>query len=286
MILRARLTTTVALVVLLVSTALVPAFGVGSEGGDLDVFYGYASRIVKGQVPYRDVRLEYPPGALAAIVPPALGKPAEHAYAVRFEVVMVLLFALTIDVLARRRARAALVVALAPLLLGEVVFKRFDILPALLTLVALLLIQRKRYASSAAVLGLGTAVKLFPVLLLPIVLIAAGRRAAPKALAAFAAACALAFVPFLVLSPHGVVASIHDQVSRHLQIETPLASLALLAHTVAGLKIGVVSESHTYGLGGTSGFLLAAATTMAFVAALALIWWRASCSVASFRRST
>lgn len=275
MIPRARLATIVALGLLVVSTALVPAFGMGSEGGDLDVFYGYASRIAQGAVPYRDVRLEYPPGALAAIVPPAIGKPREHAYAVRFEVAMLVLFALTIGLLARRRARAAGLVALAPLLLGEVVFKRFDILPALLTLAALLLAQRKRYAASAAVLGLGTAVKLYPVLLLPLLLIAAGRRATPKVVGAFAAACALVFVPFLVLSPHGVLASIHDQVSRHLQIETPLASLALLAHTAVGLKIGVVSEAHTYGLGGTSGFLLAAATTLAFVGALALVWWRA-----------
>src|SRR5712691_5390534 len=111
MISRARVTTVVALVVLALSTALVPAFGVGSEGGDLDVFYGYASRIVRGGVPYRDVRLEYPPGALAAIVPPALGKPGEHAYAVRFELAMLALFALTVVVLARRRAGAAAVVA-------------------------------------------------------------------------------------------------------------------------------------------------------------------------------
>ena len=281
MIPRARIATVVALVLLFVSTALVPAFGVGSEGGDLDVFYGYASRIVRDEVPYRDVRLEYPPGALVAIVPPALGKPAEHAYAVRFEVAMLALFALTVGLLARRRARAAALVALAPLLLGEVVFKRFDILPALLTLAALLLAQRKRHAASAALLGLGTVVKLYPVLLLPLVLIAAGRRAAPKALGAFAAACALGFVPFLVLSPHGVLASIHDQVSRHLQIETPLASLALLAHAVGGLKIGVVSEAHTYGLGGASGLLLAAATTLAFVGSLALVWWRAPSLVRS-----
>jgi uncharacterized membrane protein len=281
MIPRARIATVVALVLLVISTALVPAFGVGNEGGDLGVFYGYASRVVGGAAPYRDVRLEYPPGALAAIVPPALGKPGEHAYAVRFEVAMLALFAVTIALLARRRARAAGLVALAPLLLGEVVFKRFDILPALLTLVALLLAERKRYTSSAAVLGLGTAAKLYPVLLLPLVAIAAGRRLAPRVVGAFVVACAVVFVPFLALSPHGVVASIRDQVSRHLQVETPLASAALLAHAVAGLKIGLVSEAHTYGLGGASGFLLAAVTSLAFVAALALVWWRAPALVRS-----
>lgn len=268
--LRLRLTAVTALVLLAVSTAAVPAFGVTPEGGDLDVFYGYASKIVHGAVPYRDFGIEYPPGALAAIVPPALGSPGEHTYAARFAWAMLALLAVTILVLARR-PRAAYLVALAPLVLGPVVVKRYDVLPMLLTLVALELALRRRYAWAGAALGLGTAVKLYPVLLLPLLLVLAWRRA----LAGFVVACAAVFVPFLVIAPHGVVASIQDQVGRHLQIETPLASLALLAHSLGLISVGVVSEAHTYGLGGASGFALAALTTVLFVGALALIWRRA-----------
>ena len=271
---RLRLTTLLALLVLAAATALVPAFGLGPEGGDLDVFSGYAAKIVHGAVPYRDLHLEYPPGALAAIVPPALGAPREHTYAVRFEWGMLALLALTISLLARR-PRAAFVVALAPLLLGPLVLKRFDALPALLTVVALLLALRRRHAWAGAALGLGTAVRLYPVLLLPLVVIGAGRKAGARAVAAFAVACGAVFVPFLVLAPHGVISSIHDQVGRHLQIETPLASLALLAHSFGVLNVGVVSEAHTYGLGGTSGLLLAVLTTIAFLVSLGLIWFNA-----------
>ena len=263
--------TSVALLVLAGTTALVPAFGVGAEGGDLNVFSGYAAKIVDGAVPYRDLRLEYPPGALAAIVPPAFGSPSVHTYAVRFEWAMLAVLGLTVWLLARR-PRAAFAVAASPLLLGSVVLKRFDALPALLTLAALLLALRRRYVWSGAALGIGTAVKLYPVLLLPVLAIAAGRRAGARAVGAFVVSCGAVFVPFLVLAPHGVVASIRDQVGRHLQIETPLASLALLAHSVAGLSIGIVSEAHTYGLGGTSGLGLAVVTSLAFLASLALIW--------------
>lgn len=271
---RLRPVTVVALIVLAVSTVLVPAFGVGAEGGDLNVFSRYAARIVGGAVPYRDLQLEYPPGALAAIVPPGLGSPALHTYAVRFEWAMLALLALTVWLLARR-PRAAFVVAASPLLLGSLVVKRFDALPALLTLAALHLALRRRYAWSGAALGIGTAVKLYPVLLLPVLVVAAGRRAGVRALGAFALACGAVFVPFLVLSPHGLETSIRDQVGRHLQIETPVASLALLAHSVAGLGIGVVSEAHSYGLGGTSGLGLAGVTSIAFVASLGLIWMNA-----------
>jgi hypothetical protein len=274
MALRLRLITLLALLVLAAATALVPAFGLGPEGGDLDVFSGYAAKIVHGAVPYRDLHLEYPPGALAAIVPPALGSPREHTYAVRFEWGMLALLAVTISLLARR-PRAAFAVALAPLLLGPLVLKRFDALPALLTVVALLLALRRRHAWAGAALGLGTAVKLYPVLLLPLVVIGAGRKAGARAVAAFAVACGAVFVPFLVLAPHGVISSIRDQVGRHLQIETPLASLALLAHSFGVLNVGVVSEAHTYGLGGTSGLLLAVLTTIALLVSLGLIWFNA-----------
>jgi hypothetical protein len=272
---RIRFVGLAALVLIAFSTALVPAFGVGREGGDLTVFYPYASKVVRGAVPYRDFRLEYPPGALAAIVPPALGKPSEHTYAVRFELAMLALFAAMIVLLAGR-PRAALLVALAPLLLGAVVFKRFDALPALLTLIALQLAVRRRYGWAGAALGVATAVKLYPVVLLPVLAVAAGRRHGARAVAAFVAACAVIVVPFLVLAPHGVVSSVQDQLGRHLQIETPLASLALLAHSYGALSVGVVSEAHTYGLGGRSGFALALVTSLAFLATLGLIWWRAA----------
>jgi hypothetical protein len=277
---RLRLIATIALVTLALSTLLVPALGVTPEGGDLDVFYGYATTIVRGDIPYRDLALEYPPGALAAIVPPALGSPSEHTYALRFELAMLGLFAALIALLARR-PRAAFVIALAPLLLGPVVLKRFDVLPALLTLIALQLTLSRRYAWAGAALGLGTAVKLYPVLLLPLVVIAAGRRAGARAVAAFVVACVAVVGPFLVIAPHGVIESVRSQLGRHLQIETPLASLALLAHSLGVVKVGVVSEAHTYGLGGSSGALLAVLTTLAFLGSLALIWLKAPRLVAS-----
>lgn len=273
---RTRTVTVLGLLVLAASTLLVAAFGVGGEGGDLTVFYGYALKIVNGAVPYRDLHLEYPPGALAAIVPPALGSPSLHTFAVRFEWAMLALLAVTVTLLASR-PRAAFVVAAAPLLLGPVVLKRFDVLPALLTLVALELTLRRRGEWAGVALGVATAVKLYPVLLLPLLAVRAGWRA----VAAFAVACAAVFLPFFVLSPHGVVSSIHDQVGRHLQVETPLASVALLAHSFGVLSIGLVSEAHTYGLGGSSGLALAFLTTIAFVAALLFVWWNAPRLVAS-----
>jgi uncharacterized membrane protein len=268
---RPRIVATVALVVLAFSSMLAAGLSPTPEGSDLHIFYGYATKVVHGEAPYRDFKIEYPPGALAAIVPPALGHPTEAAAARRFAVVMLGLFAVLVVLLARR-PRGAFLVALAPLLLGPLVLKRFDALPALLTLVALQLTISRRYTWAGAALGLGTAVKLYPVLLLPLLVIAARGRAGARAVGAFAVACAAVVLPFVIIAPHGVIDSVRSQVGRHLQIETPLASLALLAHSLGIVKVGVLLEANTYGLGGSSGVFLALLATLAFFASLALIW--------------
>ena len=271
----ARITATVAIVFLACSSAVAAGLRLTPEGGDLHIFYGYATKVVHaGDIPYRDFAMEYPPAALAAIVPPALGHPTESTYAQRFAVVMLGLFVLLIVALARQ-PRAAFLVALVPLLLGPLVLKRFDALPALLTVVALQLTLGRRFAWAGATLGLGTAVKLYPALLLPLVVIAAGRRAGVRAVSAFVVACAAVVLPFFILAPRGVIDSVRGQVDRHLQIETPLASVALLAHSLGIVKVGVILEEHSYGLGGSSGALLAIVTTIAFVASLALVWLNA-----------
>lgn len=277
-----------ATIVLLGSAVSVRAFGIVPEGSDVEIFARYGQAIVDGNVPYRDFFLEYPPGALAAIVPPAFGSPSLHAYAIRFAAMMVVALGLTLfacgGVLAACRAsrerclRALGLVALSPLLLGPVALKRYDALPALLTVIALLLVLHRRFVPSALVVGLATAVKLYPLVLIPLVLVAAARssrRSAFAAAAAFVAGCGLLFLPFLVLSPHGVVSSIRWQFGRQLQFESSLASLALLAHLVTGTGIGLVSQAHSYAVGGARGTLLGYLTSLALIAALLAVWLRA-----------
>ena len=56
----------------------VPAGGLGRERGyvDVDLYGTYAEGLLDGRLPYRDVFVEYPPGAFVVLVPPALVRPA------------------------------------------------------------------------------------------------------------------------------------------------------------------------------------------------------------------
>ena len=51
---------------------------------DIPLYHTYGERIAGGLVPYRDFRFEYPPGALPALVLPALVTDSFDAYRVVF----------------------------------------------------------------------------------------------------------------------------------------------------------------------------------------------------------
>jgi hypothetical protein len=90
--------------------------------------------------------------------------------------------------------------------------------------------------------------------------------------AAAVAAVAFTFVPFAIVAPHGLAASIEGQTSRPLQIETLGSSLALAAHQLYGQPLGIDFSHQSQNLGGsTAGALAAVQVGAQAVAVLALL---------------
>jgi hypothetical protein len=229
-------------------------------GSDVTVYATYGTKMLDGSLPYRDFAMEYPPGAAAIFVLPATravaGGSTEGAswlplnsagrrYYRGFESLVVALMAavvaltaLTLKAMARPTWTVVLslaVVALSPLLLGQVLLERFDVLPAALTSAALAASIRGRYRLGGAMLGLGAATKLYPAALLPVLVLVARRQrgaregclAAGAALAAFAAV----LVPFFVASSSGTWRSLRVQFRGGLQIESVASSvLVMVSH--------------------------------------------------------
>ena len=192
------LLTSAALSVLVLTAVFTWSRADDASSWDVPLYQSYGDRIADGAVPYRDFRIEYPPGSLPAFLLPSLVAPnadpvyepelndAARGYARGFATLMTALLAATVVLttlsLAALRASighavAALgLVAATPLLLGELALTRFDALPVTLTAacVAALLYGRSRLAALA--LGLAVAAKLYPLLLLPLVAIYVHRR--------------------------------------------------------------------------------------------------------------
>ena len=276
-----------ALAVLLLSLTLLH-FGVYQRNLILDTveYHRYGVAMWHGSVPYRDFKVEYPPGALPMFELPSLGAPGYSVFARGFYVLIGLLAAgamlamasvlRSLDASPARFAAALGFFALAPLVLGSVVIYRYDLWPAALAVAGLAAILARRERLGFATLGLGLAAKIFPGVLVPPALAyvwrTRGRREALLCLACAAAAVAVFVVPFLIVSPGGFWGSIHRQASRPLQIESLGAGILLAAHHLGGLHLNVVTSHGSQNLGGSLPDALAAAQSALLVVALLAVW--------------
>jgi glycosyl transferase family 87 len=255
---------------------------------DIPVYEGYGNAIEDGAVPYRDIKPEYPPGALPAFAVPALLSDDQKGFRNVFEwsmaacgVAAVLLAAVSLAGLraSRRRTAAALaLVAGFPLLLGSVVLTRFDLYPAALVAGALAALVHRRDRLGFGVLGAAVAVKIYPAVLVPLaaayVWRRRGRGEALVCLGIAAAVVVLVFLPFLVVAPGGVAHSIGRQLSRPLQLESLGAAVYLAAHHLFGLHVEMRSGHGSQNLHATGTGVTAALLGLVQLAALAWIWLR------------
>jgi uncharacterized membrane protein len=251
---------------------------------DTPVYQGYGEKIVDGKVPYRDFPVEYPPAALPLFVLPALADDEDYGSA--FELLMwtcavatIVLLAVTLSAAGAGTARlytATAFAGIAPLLLGSVILTRFDLWPAALAAGALAALVSGRDRLGLGVLGLATAAKLFPAVLLPIALAWVARRRGPReaalGLAVFAAVIVAIVLPFAILSPGGVVHSLAAQLGRPLQIESLGAAILLAAHQLGLYDPTVVSTHGSQNLSGSLPDALAAVQTALQLVALVAVW--------------
>jgi uncharacterized membrane protein len=255
---------------------------------DVHLYGRYTSWLLHGQIPYRDFFMEYPPGALVAFVPADLAGGAHYNAAFKalmalsgaVALVLVALVLLRLGATSLRLWTGVLLVALSPIALGPISLNTYDAWPALLTVAALFALLTGRELAAGALLGLGFAAKVYPVVLLPLALVwvcrRRGRRRAAAVAFTFAVLALVVTIPFLVLAPHGLLESFRAQAARGVQIES-LGAQVLVAADHAGLyTVHVVHHTHgavTYDLGGTPARVLGAVSSLLQVVAAALVAW-------------
>jgi hypothetical protein len=254
-------------------------------------FFDFASEVIGGAVPYSDVELEYPPGAVLLLVLPRVLSWDIHSYAVVFALQMVVfdlwiartIVSLSARVAADGRARATLALAAwvaAPVLLGSMLWHRFDLVVAALMLAATDAAVRGRAGRAGALLAVGVWIKLVPVLLLPLVCLYSphGRpawRAAAGALARFGlVSLALwgAVVAKVGVAPLQRSFAYHAE--RGLQLESVWATAAMIAEQLGAQPLRTEWAWGAFHLaGGAADRLLPLATPalgLALLATLAL----------------
>jgi hypothetical protein len=257
--------------------------------GDTVTYAKYGRALVNdGRIPYRDFYDEYPPGSVPLFAAPAVIWDAH--YVLVFKLLMaacgvgcVLCAAWLVERQRLTKWRLAPLV-LAPILMGPVFLNRYDLLPALLTSLALVALLRARGPTTGALLGAATAIKIYSVVTVPLAWrrlegpVWRGRPLRAGPIVAFVVAAGILFLPFFAIAPGGVGFSFKTQIERHLQIETLGSSLLL-----AGSKLGIhhvdwiAGKPGSIDLGGAVPDVVATLSSvlaLVLVALVAVRYWR------------
>jgi hypothetical protein len=271
--------------------AFAPTIGASSSIIDRG-FSPQSERILDGELPNREVDFEYPPLALPLVVGPAAVSDGLQGYRDAFELEMLAFDLALVALLAlaapgpRRRVLEALgvytagVIAVSGVLLWDstienapLALARFDLVPALLVLAALLAREARRTAAWGALLGAATAVKAFPALLAPAMF--REERQPLRALAAALVPIAVAAAVVIVMGDE-FGSAINYHTNRDLQIETLGATPLLLAHQLFGAGAQVTVGAGAFNLaasGAGAARTISIALTIAVVLVLIYEGW-------------
>jgi uncharacterized membrane protein len=250
--------------------------------GDVGLYGHYAHEMTSGHWPYRDFYDVYPPLAqplffVVRLLPGPFATSFKWTMALCGAAALVLLI-LTMRASLSRVVVAAGVMAVSPLLVGPVFLNTYDLFPALLTIATVLAFLKGRERTTYVLLALAVAAKVFPLVLLPLVLIESwergGRDAVRRALAWFAGVLVLVHLPFAVMGPGGLRFSYWVQLRRGLEVES-LGGGVLLVLDRLGLHSVTLRDTAagSRDAAGTLADALAIVSSLAVVAAVLYVAW-------------
>ncbi len=227
--------------------------------GEAEMYnFKYADAIFNGIAPftpYEDLRWEYPPLAYLTFLLPRLftDDPYTYVFMFGFQIAVVCIIGVVLIMrIARRLERSAI-----PLLITYVasifalnyfIFDRFDIVIAVLMISALYLYSEKRYGWAVFLIVLGTFIKLYPAVLLPVfiipMLVERRYRDTGKQVALYLILSMLVMAPFIRWAPDNVWNFLTYHSDRGIQIESVVSSVLLM-----GELLGLTSVDWNFSFG-------------------------------------
>ena len=213
-------------------------------------YFGYASEVLNGNLPYRDFVLEYPPLSLLFFMPPRLVASTWQIYSIYFQaevVIFDLIGLLVIYSIAKRLGKAPWkmlsVYTIGILATGPIIGQQYDIFPAVMIILALYCFWLGKHKTAWALVALGAMTKIYPVVIAPIFLIYYIRNREYKrirdGIITFAAVSLAIALPFLIVSPTSLLNLYTYHAQRGIQLESTYSAFLLVADKLHLTSVGL-----------------------------------------------
>lgn len=253
--------------------------------GDTRVYQHAVRMIDAGFVPYRDFDIEYPPLATAAFWlidripgPPTLVFSFAMCAALAASAIAAAELSRLLKLSPGRTILAVGVTIALPVLLGTLLQTRYDLLLTVCLAWMTVAAVARRFGWMWTLLALATAIKLVPVLLVPVLALwhwrHRGVRRTAIGIGAFSAGIIVTFLPFVIIAPAGIWQLFAYHLDRPLQMESFGSSFI---HALGG----TFEQVQSYGSDNIDGQWPQIAATLSMVALVASI---ALIAVLFFRR--
>ena len=241
--------------VMLLVIALTPGPAFVGVTSDLQVYFDYSAQLLAGATPYRDFPLEYPPLALVPMTLPRLvwlfGAGSDDLRIQLFaamEGFVAVLVGWLIGQLAPNRVQGLATWALLVLLAGGSIAWRYDLWPAATVLVAFAAVGWGRPGLAGVALGVGTMLKLFPLVVLPILvarfLVMRDRAGLARLVGGMAIVVGFVMGVSFVAAGSDSLHWLTYEIDRGLQLESTGSGVLLLVHVLTGQPYAI---EHAFG---------------------------------------
>jgi len=243
-------------IMILLMVVILAVTAIQCRWSDLNNYYSNAGDVLHGLIPYSEMKFEYPPLALVFMIVPRLIAEDLQGFYYASALLSYLFFVIGIffmlkiaDEVEQPRSRIY-VMALGTLLFTNIfIVARNDVYPTVMVIISIWFYLRKSYGLSFAMMALGTMTKIYPVILIPVLLIPflakKDWRNAAKYLGISATVCFLIEIPFLIADPSTAFAYLTYHSARGIQIESITASFLLFLNAFA--CPGLVTVNFGYG---------------------------------------